>query len=112
VGSLKVTAGAEAELDALIEQALAFGQGTLKLVTARDETIFSTERACPGVGEAFGTGPRLFSYNSKHGWCQGCFGTGLALAGFDEEQTGEESAWLDPDEEGELRTAAAAMAGV
>jgi excinuclease ABC subunit A len=105
VGSLKVTAGAEAELDALIEQALAFGQGTLKLVTARDETIFSTERACPGCGRSFPElDPRLFSYNSKHGWCQGCFGTGLALAGFDEEQTGEESAWLDPDEEGELRT--------
>ena len=37
--------------------------------------------------------PRLFSYNSKHGWCTGCFGTGLQLQGFDEEQTGEETAW-------------------
>ena len=25
--------------------------------------------------------PRLFSFNSKHGWCEGCFGTGLELAG-------------------------------
>ena len=29
----------------------------------------------------------------KHGWCTGCFGTGLQLQGFDEEQTGEETAW-------------------
>src|SRR5690606_41017340 len=37
--------------------------------------------------------PRMFSYNSKHGWCTSCFGTGLQLAGFDAEQTGEETAW-------------------
>jgi excinuclease ABC subunit A len=23
--------------------------------------------------------PRMFSYNSKHGWCTGCVGTGLTL---------------------------------
>jgi len=37
--------------------------------------------------------PRLFSYNSKHGWCQTCYGTGLLLAGFDPEQSGEENRW-------------------
>ncbi len=35
----------------------------------------------------------MFSYNSKHGWCPDCFGTGLSLAGFDAEQSGEESWW-------------------
>lgn len=35
----------------------------------------------------------MFSYNSKHGWCTSCYGTGLQLPGFDEEQTGEETAW-------------------
>ncbi len=35
----------------------------------------------------------MFSYNSKHGWCTDCFGTGVKLTGFDQEQTGEESAW-------------------
>lgn len=35
----------------------------------------------------------MFSYNSKHGWCTSCFGTGLKLQGFDAEQTGEETAW-------------------
>jgi len=106
VGTLKVSAGAEAELDSLIAQALEFGHGTMKLVTAKDETIFSTERACPGCGRSFPElDPRLFSYNSKHGWCERCFGTGLHLPGFDEEQTGEESAWLeDEQDDGELRT--------
>ncbi|HET8759771.1 MAG TPA: excinuclease ABC subunit UvrA, partial [Nitrospiria bacterium] len=37
--------------------------------------------------------PRLFSFNSKHGWCTGCYGTGLELRGFDAEQTGEEVWW-------------------
>src|SRR5690606_12994038 len=27
------------------------------------------------------------------GWCTDCFGTGLRLQGFDETQTGEETAW-------------------
>src|ERR1019366_2805818 len=37
--------------------------------------------------------PRLFSFNSKHGWCPACYGTGLELQGFDAEQTGEERWW-------------------
>ncbi|TVP57768.1 MAG: excinuclease ABC subunit A [Halomonadaceae bacterium] len=105
VGTLKVTPKAETELDELIQQALAFGNNTLKLVSGDEERIFSTERACPGCGRSFPElDPRLFSYNSKHGWCQGCYGTGLAIAGFDEEQTGEESAWLEEEEDGAPRT--------
>ncbi len=105
VGTLKVNAGREDELDELIARALQFGQGTMKLVTANDETILSTERACPGCGRSFPElDPRLFSYNSKHGWCGSCYGTGVALAGFDQEQTGEESAWLENEDDGEPRT--------
>src|SRR5207249_3293329 len=37
--------------------------------------------------------PRLFSFNSKHGWCATCYGTGLKLRGFDADQTGEEIWW-------------------
>jgi len=37
--------------------------------------------------------PRLFSFNSKHGWCDSCFGTGVEMTGFDEEQSGEEIWW-------------------
>jgi excinuclease ABC subunit A len=55
---------------------------------------FSVKRACPSCGTSFPEpDPRLFSYNSKHGWCPSCFGTGLKLKGFDETQTGEETAW-------------------
>jgi excinuclease ABC subunit A len=49
----------------------------------------------PGLRRSPELDPRLFSFNSKHGWCTGCYGTGLALAGFDEEQTGEEIWWND-----------------
>ncbi len=56
--------------------------------------VFSIKRSCPSCGTSFSElDPRLFSFNSKHGWCEGCFGTGLALEGFDEEQSGEETAW-------------------
>ena len=56
--------------------------------------VFSIKRACPSCGTSFSElDPRLFSFNSKHGWCEGCFGTGLALEGFDEEQSGEENSW-------------------
>ncbi len=55
---------------------------------------FSVKRACPSCGTSFPEpDPRMFSYNSKHGWCTSCFGTGLQLSGFDAEQTGEETAW-------------------
>lgn len=55
---------------------------------------FSIKRACPCCGTSFPEpDPRMFSYNSKHGWCPGCFGTGLQLKDFDAEQTGEETNW-------------------
>jgi excinuclease ABC subunit A len=56
--------------------------------------VFSIKRACPSCGTSFAElDPRLFSFNSKHGWCEDCFGTGMQLEGFDEEQSGEETAW-------------------
>jgi excinuclease ABC subunit A len=56
--------------------------------------VFSVKRACPSCGTSFAElDPRLFSFNSKHGWCEDCFGTGLQLEGFGEEQSGEEATW-------------------
>jgi excinuclease ABC subunit A len=56
--------------------------------------VYSTQRACPSCGTGFAElDPRLFSFNSKHGWCPKCMGTGLKLQGFDAEQTGEEATW-------------------
>src|SRR5262249_4405412 len=48
-------------------------------------TVFSTKRACPSCGRSFAElDPRLFSYNSKHGWCESCSGTGLEMPEEDE----------------------------
>jgi excinuclease ABC subunit A len=59
-----------------------------------EQRVFSTKRACPVCSRSFPEpDPRMFSYNSKHGWCPGCFGTGLKLTGFDEQQSGEETIW-------------------
>ncbi len=67
-------------------------RGTLDV--ALEHRSFSTKRACASCGTSFPEpDPRLFSYNSKHGWCPACFGTGLKLAGFDAEQSGEEIWW-------------------
>jgi excinuclease ABC subunit A len=63
---------------------------------ARCTRIFSTKRACSSCARSFAElDPRLFSFNSKHGWCPGCFGTGLELPEFDAEQTGEEPGWRE-----------------
>jgi excinuclease ABC subunit A len=56
--------------------------------------VFSTRRNCPGCGTSFADlDPRLFSFNSRHGWCEACYGTGLRLSGFDSQQSGEEIWW-------------------
>jgi len=95
----------EAQLRQAIETALHHGQGALSVLwpleslktnlqASLSHQHFSTKRACPSCGMSFPEpDPRLFSYNSKHGWCTGCFGTGLKLQGFDGEQTGEETTW-------------------
>ena len=47
----------------------------------RCERRYSTARACAGCGRSFDElDPRLFSFNSRHGWCPRCRGTGLAPA--------------------------------
>ncbi len=45
-----------------------------------ERTVYSTKRACPVCDTSYSElDPRLFSYNSKHGWCKDCVGTGLSL---------------------------------
>ncbi len=97
VGDLVVDAAAEAELRALLAKALEHGKGVVHLLqplaglgvalalglpTAHigQVQVFSTKRACPQCGTSYPElDPRMFSYNSKHGWCPHCVGTGLAL---------------------------------
>ncbi len=114
VATLTVSAARESELRAALGLALEYGRGVVhvdsagaaesaakSLVGTASSRVFSTKRACPNCGTGFPElDPRLFSFNSKHGWCKGCFGTGLQIEHFDAEQSGEESAWRDTGDDG------------
>jgi excinuclease ABC subunit A len=97
VATVAVAARAESELRAALTAALDFGKGVVHVLNADGRTaIFSTRRACPSCARSFAElDPRLFSFNSKHGWCEECFGTGLRLRGFDEEPSGEDWWWSE-----------------
>ena len=97
VGDLVITPKHEAELRELLAKALDLGKGVLHLLVPLDGLagamaqgsstahigtlkVFSTKRACPVCGTSYPElDPRMFSYNSKHGWCTSCVGTGLTL---------------------------------
>ncbi|HEX9757166.1 MAG TPA: excinuclease ABC subunit UvrA [Nitrospiria bacterium] len=94
IGEMKVVPKEEARLVKHLEEALSFGKGIVQI--SPSNSLFSVKRACSHCGRSFGElDPRLFSYNSKHGWCAKCFGAGIILPGFDEEQSGEEIWWND-----------------
>jgi excinuclease ABC subunit A len=100
IAAVKVSASGEAELREKLDLALHHGRGVVHVHTASGAQsgagVFSTKRACPNCGTGFPElDPRLFSFNSKHGWCKSCFGTGLQLPQFDAEQSGEESVWRE-----------------
>ena len=87
--TLKIEARAEPELRNALRTALDLGKGVVHVLDKEVE-VFSTKRACRSCGRSFPElDPRLFSYNSKHGWCAACYGTGLAI---DEVQWEEERA--------------------
>ncbi|MDT7518326.1 excinuclease ABC subunit UvrA [Rhodoferax sp. TBRC 17660] len=97
VASLDVTPANESALRTALADALTHGKGlvyvlsdigSLREVMAAGESaagvgkvqVFSTKRACPVCATSYAElDPRLFSYNSKHGWCPDCVGTGVAL---------------------------------
>jgi excinuclease ABC subunit A len=96
VAEIDVDARNDTALHQGLARALDFGKGLVHVLGPKSDrvTVFSTKRACPSCGRSFAElDPRLFSFNSKHGWCESCYGTGLEMAGFDEEQTGEEIWW-------------------
>lgn len=111
LGEIAVQPGSEGALRELVSRGAELGEGVVKVAATAPgsqhpelahlhDTVFSTKRACPGCGRSFpALDPRLFSYNSKHGWCPSCFGTGVVVPGFDGEQTGEEAAWLPEAED-------------
>ncbi|WOD20517.1 excinuclease ABC subunit UvrA [Paraburkholderia kirstenboschensis] len=97
VADLIVSADNEAELRRALDQTLEVGKGVMHLLAPLDGLhdainggqptaklgavkVLSTKRACPVCGTSYPElDPRMFSYNSKHGWCTTCVGTGLAL---------------------------------
>ncbi len=97
VGDLLVTPNNEAALRALLASALQHGKGVVHVLGPLDGLVgamangtptqhigkllaFSTKRACPVCSTSYPElDPRLFSYNSKHGWCTDCVGTGVKL---------------------------------
>jgi excinuclease ABC subunit A len=103
VATLKLSAKSEKDLRTSLTAALDHGKGVLHVLkhgSKAQPQIYSTRRACPSCARSFAElDPRLFSFNSKHGWCPDCFGTGASMRGFDEEQTGEEIWWNEWYEE-------------
>ena len=92
----------EKALKITIPKAIELGKGSVRVSFGGEERLYSTKRICPSCGTSFpDPDPRLFSFNSKHGWCPRCYGTGLIISGFDESQTGEEiwwNEWYEGDE--------------
>ena len=117
----------EAWLRTQLTKALELGKGTVHLLTDLDGLapalaegrstaglgrleVFSTQRACPVCATSYPElDPRLFSYNSKHGWCPDCVGTGVKLSREqrkalddsvrDDDQKGREQSFAEPEVE-------------
>jgi len=120
VGDIVISLANEAELRALLSKTLELGKGVLHLLHPLDGLaaamdggastaaigalkVFSTKRACPVCGTSYAElDPRLFSYNSKHGWCGTCVGTGLALTR--EQRSAYDDSVRDEDQKGREQT--------
>jgi len=133
VASLDVSPDNEAPLRAALAEALTHGKGVVHVLsdigalrtamemgapTAGIGTLqaFSTKRACPVCATSYAElDPRLFSYNSKHGWCPDCVGTGVKLTkdqrkAFDDsvqadKEKGREQTFAEPEVEDVADTA-------
>jgi excinuclease ABC subunit A len=127
VASLDVLPENEALLRQALATALEHGKGVVHVLsnlaglraammagapTATIGTLqaFSTKRACPVCATSYAElDPRLFSYNSKHGWCPDCVGTGVKLTKEqrkvfddsvrDDDQKGREQTFAEPEAE-------------
>lgn len=66
------------EVPGLVRRALELGKGTARVKDAKGAIhILSSEMNCPSCARAFeALDPRLFSFNSPHGWCGHCRGFG------------------------------------
>ncbi len=93
-GEVLVKPAQDAVLREALARALGYGRGVVHLqdldaAKPGRVAVFSTRRACPGCGTSFTElDPRLFSFNSPHGWCPRCQGTGLE-PGDDDDGSGD-----------------------
>jgi len=127
VADFVVSADHEAALRQQLNKALEIGKGVVHVLTPLDGLaqalaegastrelgkleVFSTTRACPVCATSYPElDPRLFSYNSKHGWCPDCVGTGVALSRDqrkvlddsvrDDKERGREQSFAEPEVE-------------
>ena len=125
VASLEVTAQNETVLRQALMTALEHGKGVVHVLSQLDGLreameagadtnsigrvdVYSTKRACPVCDTSYTElDPRLFSYNSKHGWCPDCVGTGVKLnkdqrkvlddSVRDDKDKGREQTFAEPD---------------
>ncbi|MDN7425267.1 excinuclease ABC subunit UvrA [Burkholderia sp. AU45388] len=97
VADIVVSPDNEAELRRGLDETLELGKGVMHLLAPLDGLhhamqndrstaqvgavkVLSVKRACPVCGTSYPElDPRMFSYNSKHGWCTTCVGTGVTL---------------------------------
>ena len=139
VASLHITPDNEATLRLALTVALQHGKGQVHVLAPLDGLqgamlagtstqgigkleVFSTKRACPVCSTSYPElDPRLFSYNSKHGWCPDCVGTGVKLTKEqrkvfddsvrDDDHQGREQSFAEPEVEDVLDTACPGCAG-
>jgi excinuclease ABC subunit A len=127
VADIHVTPENEAVLRAALAVALQHGKGVVHVLAPLDGLkgamlagtstkaigkleVSSTKRACPVCLTSYPElDPRLFSYNSKHGWFPDCVGTGVKLTKEqrkvfddsvrDDDNKGREQSFAEPDVE-------------
>ena len=80
------------ETEEMVKTALRIGNGSAFLLPKGSQrVVLSSEMTCPTCGDSFEElDPRLFSFNSPHGWCATCTGFGHVLP-FEIEEDGAES---------------------
>ncbi|MDQ3271477.1 MAG: ATP-binding cassette domain-containing protein, partial [Pseudomonadota bacterium] len=128
VADVHVTPDNEAALREALATALQHGKGVVHVLAPLDGLrgammagtptkgigklqASSTTRACPVCSTSYPElDPRLFSYNSKHGWCPDCVGTGVKLTKEqrkvfddsvrDDDNKGREQSFVEPEAEG------------
>ncbi|WP_374522486.1 excinuclease ABC subunit UvrA [Hydrogenophaga sp.] len=139
VADFRVNAADETTLRQALAKALELGKGLVHLLAPLDGLkeaieqgrstrdighveVFSTTRACPVCSTSYPElDPRLFSYNSKHGWCPDCVGTGVKLSREqrkalddsvqDDKDRGREQSFAEPEVEGLTDEACPTCAG-